>query len=99
MLHLPFLDHGLKLFLLLFKLIFFLPDDLEVLKLPHELLHRVLLYPNELLQTIDLCILLKDPPLRSIQLFPMLILHFLLEIIYIPLEIVMLSETLFLGYV
>ena len=77
--------------LFLFELFLLLPDHLQVFELPHELVHRVLLHPYQLLETVDLRVLLKDSPLSPVQLLPVFVLHFLLKILNITLEVILLD--------
>jgi hypothetical protein len=95
--HLLLLNKCLILLLLLLELFLLLPDDLEIFKLSHELIHGVLLYANQLLQTVHFRVFLQYSSLRSIQLLSMLILHFLLEIVNISFKIIMLCLTVFLS--
>ncbi len=94
-----FLDKCLVLLLFLLELFLLLPNDLEVLELPHELVHGVLLDADQLLETVDLRILLQYSSLRSVQLLSMLVLHFLLEVFDISLEVIVLRLTVLLSNV
>ena len=89
--------HVFHSFLLLLKLRLLLPNDLKILKLPHQLIHLHLLYADELLQTVHLRIFLSDPLLRPVQLFSVAIHHFLLELFNVLLEVVVLDLYLLLG--
>ena len=91
------MSHGLKLLLLLLELILLLPDNLEILKLPHKLVHGALLDLNQLLETINLRVFLEDPPLCSIELFTVLVLHLLFKVFNVLFIIVMLRLILFLS--
>ncbi len=84
-------------FLFLIKLSLLLPNDLEILKLPHQLIHLHLLYPNELFQTVDLSVLLSDSLLRPVQLLSVAVHHLLLELVNVLLEVVVLDLHLLLG--
>ena len=84
-------------FLFLIKLSLLLPNDLEILKLPHQLIHLHLLYPDELLQTVHLRVLLSDPLLRPVQLISVAVHHLLLELVNVLLKVVVLDLHLLLG--
>jgi len=86
--------HG---FLFLVKLRLLLPYDFEILKLPHQLIHLHLLYPDELLQTVHLGVLLSDPLLCAVQLLAVAVHHLLLELLDVLLEVVVLDLHLLLG--
>ena len=77
--------------LFLFELFLLLPDHLQVFELPHELVHRVLLHPYQLLETVDLRVLLKDSPLGPIQLLPVFVLHFRFKILNVTLKVILLD--------
>lgn len=75
---LPLLQHSLLLL-----------DDLEVLELSHQLVHLQLLYPDELLQAVDLDVLVSESFLRAVQLLAVLVGDLLLEGLNVPLEVLL----------
>ena len=85
--------HG---FLFLLNLCFLLPYDFEILKLPHQLIHLHLLYPDQLLEAVHLGVLLGDPLLCAVQLLAVAVHHLLLELLDILLEVVVLDLHLLL---
>lgn len=76
-----------------------MPDYFEILKLSHQLIHLLLLYPDEFLKAFDLSVLFSDPLLCPVQLLLVSVEHLLFELLDILLELVMLPLYLLLGYV